>query len=813
MAITIGTADGETLQGTDSSDELYGLEGNDVLIGGDGDDLLDGGSGADVMEGGEGDDVYIVDTGYDRVEEADDGGVDEVRTAIYYYQLPDHVERLVGLADYQYLSGNDLDNEIWAGGAGASLSGGAGDDILHHLGGGGSASGGSGHDIVYFPGSLADYEVTRTGHVTINSVFVHVKNLATGETTQLNNVETVRFADGSQLVLAGIYDRHGSGGNDVLHGDNSLNYLYGYGGDDTIYGYGGSDWIDGGTGADTMIGGLGDEVYIIDNAGDVIVEQAGEGYDHARIYLTYYELTGSVDFGWAYLTQATTLIGSSILNVLTGNVGDDWLEGRGGDDILDGGAGADTMIGGQGKDSYNVDNVGDVIIEYAGGGIDKVYTALATYVLPANVENLESWATGAVTLTGNALGNRFSVSEGISLTLDGGGGHDIVDYTRERGWLLVDLLTGEKGGAAANDILISIEQVIGGQGNDVLRGTNAADTIEGGWGNDVMVGRGGNDIYLVDTNGDVVVEEENEGTDEIRIMDWIDEYALPANVERMKNMVPYAFIGWGNELNNELSGNIDQDWLYGYGGHDTLSGGGGDDFLYGGDGHDTLSGGTGADTMEGGDGYDVYLVDNAGDIVTELPGEGIDMVYVSLSAYTLPDEVENLYFNGQGAFAGTGNGLDNVINGSSGADILDGGGGNDELRGGSGADILLGGDGNDLLVGGSGADVLVGGAGADIFLFSGYVTGLGVGADRITDFTQGEDLIDLSPIDADLWTGGNQAFTFIAGAAFSGTAGELRFGFDGTDTWLQGDTDGDGFADFEIVLSGPLVPLAGDFFL
>jgi Ca2+-binding RTX toxin-like protein len=155
--------------------------------------------------------------------------------------------------------------------------------------------------------------------------------------------------------------------------------------------------------------------------------------------------------------------------------------------------------------------------------------------------------------------------------------------------------------------------------------------------------------------------------------------------------------------------------------------------------------------------------------------------------------------------------LANVIYGGSDGDTLKGLGGDDELRGGGGADLLAGGDGADLIVGGAGNDLLEGGAGADTFRIGSYESGSGGSADIIVDFASGADLIDLSSIDADSGTAGDQAFTLIGSGAFSGTAGELRSLFDGVDSWLQADTDGDMAADFEIMLSGEVVPLSGDF--
>src|SRR5207237_942702 len=135
-------------------------------------------------------------------------------------------------------------------------------------------------------------------------------------------------------------------------------------------------------------------------------------------------------------------------------------------------------------------------------------------------------------------------------------------------------------------------------------------------------------------------------------------------------------------------------------------------------GNDTLDGGAGADTMVGGLGNDTYIIDNAGDLVIENPGEGTDTVKTTLSSYALPANVENLTYIGAGSFTGTGNALANTITGGTQNDSLDGGDGNDVLHGGAGADTLSGGNGADILYGEAGYDTLSGGAGADRFVFA-----------------------------------------------------------------------------------------------
>src|SRR5437764_9381576 len=138
-----------------------------------------------------------------------------------------------------------------------------------------------------------------------------------------------------------------------------------------------------------------------------------------------------------------------------------------------------------------------------------------------------------------------------------------------------------------------------------------------------------------------------------------------------------------------------------------MTGGVGNDLLDGGSGNDTLDGGVGADTMTGGLGNDIFLVDNAGDVVNENPGEGTDTVKTTLSSYTLTSNVENLTYIGAGNFGGVGNALANIITGGAGNDVLNGGVGNDTLDGGVGADTMTGGLGNDIFIVDNVADVVI----------------------------------------------------------------------------------------------------------
>ena len=208
-------------------------------------------------------------------------------------------------------------------------------------------------------------------------------------------------------------------------------------------------------------------------------------------------------------------------------------------------------------------------------------------------------------------------------------------------------------------------------------------------------------------------------------------------------------------LANVISGGDLADTLSGLDGNDTLNGGADNDTLIGGLGNDTLNGGAGADTMRGGAGDDVYDVDDAGDIVDESAAgsTGTDRVESNIS-YTLGVAVENLDLNGT-AITGTGNALNNIINGNDENNQLFGGAGDDTLNGSDGNDLLDGGGGNDTLAGGDDSDTIIGGSGNDTIDVGGGVNRIiynadNFGNDTINSFdatggaANNQDLIDLS---------------------------------------------------------------------
>ena len=314
----------------------------------------------------------------------------------------------------------------------------------------------------------------------------------------------------------------------------------------------------------------------------------------------------------------------------------------------------------------------------------------------------------------------------------------------------------------------------------------------------------------------------------------------------------------GGGGDDQIFGGSITNHLFGDEGADFLSGASGDDELYGGAGHDILIGGADNDMLDGGAGFDLAsYIDASGSVRVDLSLEGVAQDTGNAGYDTLLS-IEGLEGSGFADHLSGRSGADDIrglagndeIFGRAGSDVLSGGLGNDMLVGGAGwdeihgggwsdtlfgdngndrlfgdygkdllvgggqNDILDGGVGDDVLIGSWGMDVMTGGAGADSFVFESGHSGRWQGnADRILDFSGAEgDVIDLSAIDA-VAGGADDAFTFTGSGAFTGIAGELVSYVAGGNTYVAGDTDGDGAADFIIRLDGVVDLTSGDFVL
>lgn len=402
------------------------------------------------------------------------------------------------------------------------------------------------------------------------------------------------------LTLTGDRAINGTGNelNNRLIGNVAVNVLKSGAGNDTL---------DGGLGADNLQGGDGDDIYFVDNPGDLVTEKDNSGLGGYDVVYT------SVDYALPTEVEKLVLIGGAIRawgNSASGNN----LVGNNLDNVLDGLAGADRMEGGLGNDSYIVDDVGDLTIEAPGQGEDTVYTYISL-ALSSNVEHIVAAGGAPINLTGNELNNRMTGNAAANV-LKGGAGHDTLDGGAGADWLeggegddsyYVDnpgdvVIEGANGGYDtvysnfSTALLENIERLVltgnaiwaGGNAlsGNVLIGNAEANILDGMGGADYMDGGLGNDTYYVDHGGDQVIESRGGGID--RVLSSVS-YALAPEIEQLFGTGADAIQLIGNSLNNTITGNAGRNVLKGGAGHDTLNGGFGNDRLDGGSGKDVFA--------------------------------------------------------------------------------------------------------------------------------------------------------------------------------------------------------------------------------
>ena len=375
--------------------------------------------------------------------------------------------------------------------------------------------------------------------------------------------------------------------------------------------------------------------------------------------------------------------------------------GTDGDDAMHGTNLGDTLNGGAGDDKI-WGGAGDDILTGGGGTEDRLDGGFGDDIYLVYAES-DKPAEGSGTEKGidtvKTTLSRYTLGANLEYLVYIGDGEFTGTGNPDDNYI--------KGGASENTLN-------GGSGNDLLEGGHEADLLNGGNGNDIEFGGGGADTLR------------------------------------------------GNDGDDVLHGDEGDDIVKGDDGHDAIYGGSGYDKLYGGAGDDTLYGGAGKDYMVGGTGNDSYVVDLNTDQIVEYTGEGVDIVYTSLDEYTLRNNVETVIYTGSGTFTITGNGGDNRIVASVGADTMTGGLGDDTYEvnhagdvvteyvgegidtiettlttvtlaetlenltytgtakftgnGNAAANILIGGSGSDRLDGKTGGDTMRGGAGHDTYI-------------------------------------------------------------------------------------------------
>lgn len=319
-----GDAGANSLDGLGGHDLIAGAGGNDTLLGNAGDDLLRGeagdddlrgGPGADTLEGGPGDDTLEGGAGNDLADYAASPAAVVVDLLIGYAQD--------GHGGFDALAGI----EILRGSAFADLLiGGAGNETFRASAGADTIEAGEGFDVLDFTGRAA-------------ALYAEIE---------------AGIASGG-IEFSGIEGLIGGAGADVLIGDAGANLLAGGAGNDVLTGGGGNDTLDGGPGEDTMSGGVGSDVYIVDSAGDLVMEGATAGTDWVWTTLAAHTLGARME-SLAFIGSGPFAgTGNVGRNEIAGGAGADTLSGLGGGDILRGGGGRDILIGGEGVDRFVFD--------------------------------------------------------------------------------------------------------------------------------------------------------------------------------------------------------------------------------------------------------------------------------------------------------------------------------------------------------------------------------------------------------------------------------------------------------------------------
>jgi len=627
--------------------------------------------------------------------------------------------------------GDDLVN---AGQGNDTVDGGDGHDKLHGQEGDDSLLGGGGDD--YLRGGPGDDFIDGGAGFDRVAFFTATSGIAV-------DLRIVGVAQNTLLgmdTLTGIEHASGTEFADVIFGNDGDNWLWGENGDDTISAFGGNDLVEVGP-------------------GDVSAD-GGTGNDTLSVWANNAALAGvAVSLLFQGAAQATG-IGSMTISGFenfSGSAGNDSLTGDGDVNILAGDTGNDNLAGGAGDDTLYGD--GRIIIDEHGTGLSGPIT---TY------PDIEAAFPDSEFVDGDDV---LEGGDGDD-SLWGGGGTDTASYAGSSGEQFVSLASGFSSGAAGEDDLHSIENVIGSAFDDQILGNGGANALTGGDGHDYMRGILGNDILLGGAGDDYLgggfgddVLDGGAGWDRVAFYhDTATGVHVDLNIQGVAQDTGQGFDtliaiehASGSAYDDVLIGNGGDNWLWGEEGNDTLLAGAGNDLVEVGTGSHVADGGVGNDTLS-------FFANGTGvtaDVTVSLLLQGAAQA-TGAGSMTLTG-FENVSGSYQDDIL-TGDGVNNILAGDIGDDLLSGGVGNDTLYGDgriivdvhgvgtsgpittygdivaafpgdpdhvSGSDTLIGGKGDDILVGGGGDDFLTGSQGEDMFVF-----GPGSGDDHVTDFAK-----------------------------------------------------------------------------
>lgn len=709
----------DTIDGGAGNDQIYGMSGDDTIEGGTGADYMDGGDGIDTLSYAGSSVAVIVNLDNNTAS----GGDADGDTIINFENITGSAENdeLYGGSGDNVLTGGDGNDIIIGDGGVDSLYGGAGSDTLDAgstagVQSGETYDGGAGFDrLDIFEFANGNSRVFQFTDVTIASIeelrFVTDQAGSEGNRTVLLNSQ--QFIDSGFSLISAFrstgdtfslnlimdtatdldlsalsFSNFGAATGDLIFitGDSDNETITGSSESDRINAGDGNDVVIGSAGADVLNGGdgTGDNLSYLNSALGVTVDLAagtGVGGDAEGDTLTGFEI----------------LTGSNQNDVLYGAVNIAQIFGEGGNDIILRGA---TTV-----------STGTVSTEFYGG--------LGNDILGYTYQGINSGLN----------------SDTVIMVFDGGDGLDTFSFDSFGSSYIADLESEEfitLNTSTQRASLTDIENILAGNGDDLLFGTSGVNELSGGAGNDAIEGRCGDDIIDGGAGTADAAVYSTLSLSDITIVQTMSGYTISGigvgtdtltgiEVLRLSGVdysLDTATFTQGNDSEN---GSALGDILFALGGNDTVNGLGGGDLIYGGAGNDTLNGGLGDDILNGGGGGDTLDGGDGND--TASYDESTNRVEISLLSGTASGaqatndtliDIENLI----------GTNFGDTLRGDNGANVVDGGAGNDILIGFNGADQLFGGAGRDILNGGDGADFLQGGAGVDMARYNGSSEGV-----------------------------------------------------------------------------------------
>ncbi|WP_205872745.1 Ig-like domain-containing protein [Limnohabitans planktonicus] len=856
--ILIGGNGSDSFAGGAGNDSLQGDEGDDTLTGGLGDDTLYGGAGSDRMDGTAG--------GQDWADFSRDAGAVQVNLSVTLAtdfsggtdtitNIPNVLgtsfnDVMQGDAAANMLSGGDGADSLYGFGGNDTLMAGLGDDTLLGFGGA-NLQGGDGSD-------WASY-----GHITaISGVQV---DLSAGRATLAIGTDS----------LSGIENLFGTTFNDRLGGDANANSIIGGGGNDTLLAGGGNDTVfmigqdstalvDAGTGDDVLtvsgqgilLAGDGDDLVSLldigtDFTGTTI--QGGSGIDTlslASAYGTVFDLSQAsaqvdaprelgaisgievIDMGSGLnqlimgsdslnIDRITGLVGQASLLRVDGTNGKAYLpDGFGGIDVNKDGLADTTVIGGNTYRLYSNSVVGGNDTMALQQGISVIYTTVLTEAtdplwIGTDEADRVNGRAGNETLD-SAKGDDTLIGGSGNDSLNGGAGLDWAEYTANNGdpstGVTVNMLAGTTSGAAGNDTLVNIENVLGSAGSDSLVGNVTANWLMGAGGNDTLFGDSGDDTLTGGSGADSI--SGGAGNDWADYSTNVSGIRVTLNSTVGANTTVSAGTDGPDTLNGieNIAGGSGSDTILGDSINNFLMGNAGNDVLSAVNGSDTLVGGSGNDSMHGGTGSVLFYLESGND--TYSGGDAVAGTNDTLDMSAYKGTVSAIGRSGTGsvdfslvtdAFNGTdfvtqmdvlrfGNGnvvynpysnypTSSVGNNLNWAETVITGNGNDSIWTGLGGDSVFAGAGNDTVnPGGLGnnsnnqdRDTVDGGEGNDWISYFGATEAVAVSLNAASTTFQAVTVAAQSNYNTDFIRGFENILTGSAADTVWGTLADERF--------------------------------------